>query len=293
MSTLTWTQIFKNLEGEGPHSGYPTIYIRLSKCNFKCSGFNNPTNNITSKGYATLDFDPTTKSTLMDIEPISVGCDTQYAVNPDFKHIWRTGTSEELATETVDLLPNKTWIHPKSGIPFMLSITGGEPTLQHKNIPALLNTKQFDTLQHVLFETNCAVPLPDKFIQELNDWTNAKPNRLITWSNSPKLSSSGERWDRAINPKVANQQNKVLKSNQYFKFVCPPKQQAFDEVQKAMQQYWDAGIPKTHNIFVMPECCTEEQQVSVMTEVADMCIENGVIYCHRIHNTVYANAIDK
>lgn len=293
MATLTWNQVFKSLEGEGKHSGIPTIYVRLSRCNFKCVGFNNPTHLKSDTGYAPLDFDPKDKASISDITPMEVGCDTQYAVNPAFKHMWRTEDVAILGDEVMALLPTYSWIHPKSKIPFMMSLTGGEPTLQHKNIPAFLNLPCMDTLQHVLIETNAAVPLPDKFIDALNVWTQKGKNRSITWSNSPKLSSSGEKWERAIKPSVALQQLKVEKSDQYFKFVCPPKQHSFDEVETAMQEYWAAGVPNTHNIYVMPECCTEVQQSDVAMQVADLCIENGVIYCHRIHNTVYANAVDK
>ena len=60
-----------------------------------------------------------------------------------------------------------------------------------------------------------------------------------------------------------------------------------------MEDYYAGGVPEDVDIFIMPMACTEDQQKEIMTEVADMCIERGYIFCLRIHNTVYSNAIGK
>jgi len=58
MANFEWSQVFMSIEGEGPFSGHPTVYVRFARCNFKCPGFNNPTNCVDNKGYACLPFDP-------------------------------------------------------------------------------------------------------------------------------------------------------------------------------------------------------------------------------------------
>lgn len=306
MAKYEWSETFMSIEGEGPKSGIPTAYIRFARCNFTCGGFNNPDNKLDNKKYAVLDFDPKDFSSINQLEPMEVGCDTQYSVNPEFSHMWRKGTEDELVEELMKVLPHGQWKNPKTGLRSMLSLTGGEPTQRLKTITTLLNHSAFDELETVLIETNCAVPLKENLIDKLTDWVddgNSRGlNRLIVWSNSPKLSSSGEPWEKAIRPDIAKMQ-RMIKDNhmhanhksfqQYFKFVCGPRERDFEEVAKAMEEYYAAGTPRDVDVLIMPESCTEEQQINIAADVADMCIDKGYIYCHRVHNSVYANAIGK
>lgn len=284
-----YVELFKSIEGEAKYSGRTTIYVRFTNCNFTCSKFNNP-DNIDPASLEALKFDPKKIQTVNDIPEISVGCDSIYAWNPKFKHIWKTCDEAELSSALTDLLPlnrNRDWSKD------ILSLTGGEPTLRQKTIPTLLNHPNFDTLKTVLVETNCAVPITDAFINDLNEWVEKKEGRKIIWSNSPKLSASGEDFDKAIIPKNALQQIKVKGSEQYFKFVCGDDLKQFDEVEYAMDKYFEGGIDKNTEVYIMPMACTEIQQKIIQQFVADTCIERGFIYCHRIHNTVYDNAIGK
>lgn len=285
-----YVECFNSIEGEAKYTGISTIYIRLTKCNFTCSKFNNP-DNVDPSSHEVLGFNPGDIPTVTDIpQEISVGCDSIYAWHKDFKHMWTSCDENELAQTVTDLLPpnrDGDWSND------ILSLTGGEPTLRQKTIPTLLSHPLFDTLKHVLIETNCSVPINDKFIADMTEWVQAKPGRLITWSNSPKLSASGESYEKAIRPDIATRQLEIPNTEQYFKFVCDAKQEHFDEVEKAMQDYWDGGVPKQHNVYIMPVSCTEEQQRQIMTQVADECLLRGMIYCHRVHNTVYDNAIGK
>lgn len=299
-SKFITSECFKSIEGEGPYSGQTTIYIRFSKCNFTCGMFNNPDRIVDDKGYAPLGYDPADIISIADMDPVEIGCDTQYAVNPKFKHTWKHSSASELAKEVFSLLPTPSWQHTQSKQDTILSLTGGEPLLQWKIIPELLNQPEFDTLHTVLIETNCAVKFKDKFIDDLNDWIRSGPVddegfyvRKIVWSNSPKLSASGEPYNKAIVPEVAKRQLGVINCEQYFKFVCDNNDEHFDEIQQAMNDYYAGGIPENSRVLVMPMSCTEDQQINIMEAVADKCIERGYIFCLRVHNVVYANAIGK
>lgn len=287
-----YVELFKSIEGEARYTGKPTIYIRFTNCNFTCRGFNNP-NNIDPASQDALKFDPSRIATVNEIPEITIGCDSIYAWHKDFKHMWQEVNEHELATQVTDLLPenrNRNWSRD------ILSLTGGEPLLRQKTIPTLLNQPEFDSLKYVLIETNCSVPIKDSFIYELRDWADKKQGRKIIWSNSPKLSASGEDYKKAIKPKVAVAQRRHFAEwqfDQYFKFVCDAKEEHFDEVAQAMDDYYKGGIPEDVDVFIMPMACTEGQQQDIMMRVADMCIERGYIYCHRVHNTVYENAIGK
>jgi organic radical activating enzyme len=75
MAKYEWSEVFMSIEGEGPHSGHPTVYIRFTKCNFTCKGFNNPDNvdTLTDEG---LGFNPKFYNKLEEIPTVTVGCDS-------------------------------------------------------------------------------------------------------------------------------------------------------------------------------------------------------------------------
>ena len=289
MAKYSWSETFISLEGEFLFQGYPTVYVRFARCNFTCQKFNNPDNvKITNE---VLGFNPKDYNKLSDVPLITMGCDSLYAHDKRFEHLWHTGDENDLATELVSLLPDKKWIHPITGLPYICSITGGEPTLYQKTLPSLLNHPLMNDLKLLLIETNGSVPLSDSFIFELNYWSSCQENRRIIWSNSPKLSASGEKWERAICPKVILAQNKVYESTQYFKFVCGPRKEDFDEVEKAMNEFYDVGILKSVPVGIMPESCTSQQQNEIAVQVADMCIKRGYVYVARLQNYLWGNAI--
>lgn len=294
MTNHVISEIFMSIEGEAKYSGHPTAYIRYAGCNMKCAGFNNTPENIGEDGYAILPFDIIATTALTDIPEISVGCDSQYAVNTKFSHIWHKWNVEELTTNLINMIPHNSWEHPKTKQPIILSLTGGEPTLRWKNLPELLNHERLKQVKHILIETNCSVPLNPKFISALLDWA-VERDGLVTWSNSPKLAVSGESRVKAIRPEIALVQQSMPSNytEQYFKFVCDGSDECFAEVAEVMDMYYDAGIRRDVPVYIMPASCTERQQQQIMQIVADKCIQNGYIYCHRVHNTVYENAIGK
>lgn len=283
------SEYFISIEGEGPYTGHATVYVRYAKCNLKCAGFNNPNNEIDSSGYAILGFNPKDYKTLQQLPPIVMGCDSQYSVSSTFSHMWERLDTTQLAEKLVNLLPYKSWIHPVTGQPVIFSLTGGEPTLRQKQIPALLEHPLLNDCRHILIETNCSVPIRPDFITALSNWT--QQGKKVTFANSPKLGASGELWEDAIKPEVAVAQQQVAGSEQYFKFVCGNSDKDFDEVARVMQAYWDAGVQKQNNVLIMPMACNELQQDDIASQVAIECIERGYTFCYRVHVPVFANKI--
>lgn len=293
MAKFEWSETFSSLEGEGPYAGRSTVYFRTTKCNFKCAGFNNPSCKDTTT-IETIGFDPKNYTSLNDLPPIKHGCDSIYSWDNKFSHLWHSGTEDDVAKAIIDLLPNRSFIYP-NGKDIILSITGGEPTLRAKALPAVFNHPLLKDCKHILIETNCAVPLTHKFIGDINEWLSANSERKWTWSNSPKLSASGESWSQAINPSIAKMQLLATgregcnQMDQYFKFVCNGSDQSFEEVEKAMSEYYAAGIPTNVDVYIMPEACQQEDQQEVACDVAKQCIRRGYIYCHRVHLDVFGN----
>lgn len=289
------SEIFMSLEGEGPHSNHPTVYVRASRCNFKCNGFNNPSKLTQPSGYAPLTFNPKDFNHLNDIPLVDCGCDSQYSVNPEFSHMWTKMTMDEIALELDKKIPHGMWVHPRTGAETILSLTGGEPTLHWKAWPELLSHPLLEDCRHILIETNCAVPLNTEFIMAINQWLFADKRRKWTWSNSPKLSDSGETWEDAIRPEIAAKQRWVTgeqgQVEQYFKFVVEPTDQSFSEAMKAMEFYYEAGVPRDVQIWAMPMACSEEQQQLIARQVATMCMDYGFLYSHRIQNSLWGNGV--
>lgn len=283
--------VFNSLEGEGPYTGRGTVYTRVSGCNFTCLGFNNPEMEVLTN--KVLGFNPKDYDDIKGMPAIKKGCDSLYSHDRRFNHTWRRYTTTELAQALTDLIPGKSWVMP-TGLRWILSLTGGEPTLQGMKLIDLLMEPLLDDVEEIIIETNCSVPLKADFIEGLNDWIAAKPRlqRKVIWSNSPKLSVSGEKWDVAINPSIAWAQHGVTRFHQYFKFVCDGTDENFDEVYRAMGQYGaECGVGVWENIYIMPVCCTEDQQMDIAAEVAMKAIAKGYIYCHRVHSSLFNNAV--
>lgn len=282
---ITTSELFYSPQGEGPLTGRPQVWARVAKCNFQCQGFNNP-NNVDTTTNEGLGFNPIEFKSLQDLPPITVGCDSIYSWDNRFKHLWTTWELEELADALLDQTPTGKWTKNIG-----LTLTGGEPTSRMKAIVELLKLPQFDELEVLTFETNCSVPLKDDHMDELSAWVLARPGRMVVWSNSPKLRYTGEAWEKAINPAVAAQQRKVVNSYQYFKFVVEPTSSSFDEVEEAMNVYYDGGTPETAEIWIMPVGGLLEQQQEHDRLVTEMTIDRGWNVSLRAHIYVFGNEI--
>ncbi len=293
MAKFSWSEVFMSIEGEAMYSGWPTVYIRFTGCNMECRGFNNPTG-LDTTSEEILGFNPSLFNDIFTIPLITKGCDSIYSWDTKFKHMWIEGDETKLAQQVIDTIPHHQWRNPNSELPVILSLTGGEPTLRGKTIPTLLEHPLMKDVHMLLIETNCSVPLHPSFTEYLENWIKQPEKRLI-WSNSPKLSISGEPREKAIRPDIAKSQIEFVSSRdynveQYFKFVCE-NEQDFKEVVEVMDIYHKGGISYLTPVYIMPAACLEEQQQNIAARIADLCIQYGYIYCHRIQNSVFGNGV--
>lgn len=278
------SEVFYSMEGEGPLTGMPTIFVRTFGCNFTCSGFNNPTENTVA---------PIRIAKLEDFVP-TFGCDSIYAWHPIFKDLTSTFNADSLSQKILDTLPYGIARNKRSGAIPLLSITGGEPTLHQRSIIELLENPNMSEFSRLLIETNCAVKLTSEFIHGLNLWS-ALGNTVI-WSNSPKLRISGELEDVAIRPDILASQMLVSGAAQYLKFVSDGTRESFDEIETTVQKY-KSGLPKDFGlsladgaVYVMPVGARRDEQNQIQLRVAEMCLEYGYNFCARVHVSVFKNA---
>ena len=282
MSKLKVAEIFYSIQGEGRYMGVPSIFLRTFGCNFKCEGFG------MNKGEKSKERDLVAENIIEfkkyeELPLVSTGCDSYASWDPRFKHLSPVLETDAVADAIMDLLPEKKWndIH--------LVITGGEPLLGwQKAYPDLLNhlsIKNF--LKEITFETNGTQLLTEYFYDYLfEDWTRiGRDYNRLTFSVSPKLSVSGEKWEDAIKPDVVRQYQDV--GFTYLKFVVSNKYDVA-EAEQAVCEYRREGFGGP--VYLMP-CGSEENMYNMnKTQVAELALKLGWRYSDRLQIPLFKNA---
>lgn len=108
------SEIYTSIQGEGPNTGKPTTFVRFGGCNLRCPGWGS--------------------GTLPD-GTIVQGCDTVFAVYPEWRSTWNSLQPYEIA----DMI---------SESPKRVCLTGGEPLIQ----PSVAMTTLVGMLTHKKYE---------------------------------------------------------------------------------------------------------------------------------------------
>ncbi|WP_300703518.1 7-carboxy-7-deazaguanine synthase QueE [uncultured Campylobacter sp.] len=241
-------EYFLSLQGEGKFAGRLAIFIRLAGCNFNCSGF---------------------KVEREKNGKILVGCDTIRAVfTSEFKNEYKKLNKEELLQELKILKKNFSPI---------VVITGGEPTLWHKNDEFIGLVKELQNLGLELhFESNASI-----FI----DFDKYSFYKDCIFALSVKLSNSGVlRQERLQENTIKN----IVKNSKesFYKFVLDEK---FIKSGLAKKEIDEVLAIADNEIFCMPMGKDEKELEKNAIEVAKFCIENGYNYSDRLHIRLWGN----
>ena len=285
---IRYTEIFYSLQGEGKFTGVPSVFLRLFGCNLKCQGFGMPRGELSTER---LKVNPADYIHFDDLPLVGTGCDSYASWDSRFKHLATDVNLDSLVDDLLAKTPNDSWIMP-NGQDIHLVITGGEPMMWQKIYPALFAHERMQDLKNVTFETNTTKKLKGEFAQYLGhyiewmQWT--KPNRPhITWSCSPKLSASGEPWEKAIRPEVAAQYFNVPQSDMYFKFVID-SEESMAEVEEAIMLYKKAGVDCP--VYCMPVGGLYDDYKKNTRIVAEAVMKHGLRYSPRLHSDLFGNA---
>jgi len=289
MNEIKVSEVFYSAQGEGRFVGVPSIFFRTFGCNFTCGSFG------MARGEKTTEPDDIAKNvhlykTFEELPLVTKGCDSYPSWHPAYKHLSPTYTVEQAIDAMLALTPNNDWIQ-KNGNDVHLVITGGEPLLGWQQLyPALLGHKRMARLENLTFETNGTQPLHDKFHSYLfEEWTRFGRDRdYLTFSVSPKLSASGEKWDKAIKPDVVVEYQSI--GHTYLKFVIDQTKD-FDEVDTAVKEYRAAGFGGM--VFVMPVGGTDKAYFANSKHIADEALLRGYRYSPRLHIDIWGNAWSK
>ena len=221
-TTLSISEKFTSIQGEGQTAGTPAIFLRLSGCNLLCKSD-------------------------------SWICDTIA--------VWRKGTKTEFCNVLTDL-EICSLIEGAH-----LVITGGEPLLHQKQIINYIDWLgiEYGFKPIIEIETNGTI-MPEPSLVNIVDY----------WNCSPKLSNSGEPYNKRFNSKVLAFINDVCK-NPMFKVVISSK----EDVSELIDTF--AGFIDLDKIYLMPAGENREQLEQTRLITIEAAIRLKVKFTDRLH----------
>lgn len=283
MSKIKVAELFYSIQGEGRYMGVPSVFLRTFGCNFKCAGFGMPRGQLSTEvddiAYTHMEIESFQK--YQELPLVSTGCDSYASWDPRFKGLSPLLEVDSIAKSIVDMLPTKTWQQEH------LVITGGEPLLGwQKSYEKLLEHPLMQSLDELTFETNGTQMLTEEFNEYLfQEWTRfGRDYDKLTFSVSPKLSVSGEKWEDAIKPDVVCEYQKI--GNTYLKFVVASEEDVV-EAEKAVEEYRKAGF--YGHIYLMPVGGVEKVYHMNNKKVAEMAMKLGWRYSDRLQVPLFKN----
>ena len=276
MSKLKVAELFYSIQGEGRYMGVPSVFLRTYGCNFTCGGFGMP------KGQLSEERNKVDAESITDYKSlplVSTGCDSYASWDPRFKHLSPVLDTDAIVDSIIDILPHNRWMDEH------LVITGGEPLLGwQRSYPDLLSNEKMRSLKEITFETNGTQQLSTDFGVYLTDWKRNREKNALTFSVSPKLSVSGEKWDEAILPDVINQYQNV--GFVYLKFVVASEEDVQEAV-KATEEYRRGGF--TGPVYLMPVGGVESVYTMNAKNVALAAMKLGFRYSDRLQVPLFKN----
>ena len=280
MAKLKVAELFYSIQGEGRYMGVPSVFLRTFGCNFKCEGFGMPKGELSDeRNVIALKVDDIRDYNSLPL--VSTGCDSYASWDPRFKHLSPVLSTDSIANTIMDMLPHKRWEDEH------LVITGGEPLLGwQRAYPELLENPNMQALAELTFETNGTQKLDPAFYEYMMmEWVMERGYETLTFSVSPKLSVSGEKWDEAICPDVVAEYSSL--GYTYLKFVVA-SQDDIDEAQQAVDEYRKAGF--VGPVYVMPVGGVESVYNMNSRNVAEFAIKKGWRYSDRLQVPLFRNA---
>jgi len=287
MKKLRYSEAFYSVQGEGKFVGVPSVFLRTFGCNFRCQNFgldrdrpkekHNPevAELIASDKLNNID-------KFEDLPIIHTGCDTYASIYPEFKKFTMDKDVDEVVEHLLSLTPEGKWTMD-NGQDIHLILTGGEPMMWQKFWPQLLEHPRMQDLKNITIETNGTQKLQDKFSQ----FFNKNPHVRLTWSCSPKLSVSGEAWDKAIKPDVVTYYRSATLCDMYLKFVVKDSVDV-EEVHKAVEMYRESGVECP--VYLMPLGGRSEEYELNEQAVAELAMQKGWRFSPRLHIGLFGNA---
>ena len=300
--------MFYSLQGEGRYVGVPSLFLRLFGCNFECPGFGQDRDKSKWLDHDKMPHNqnhPDVKS-LVDLPIPHVGCDSSFSWGNKWGHL--------ASNDDIDTLLKKMdvkwygWKGP-GGMAGTISqctlqddgvhlvITGGEPLLKgfqpgvvelitHPDLYTRFVTIETNGTQKFSFNDLVAHKSHDTYIDYHRKFGMNK-NAGITFSVSPKLSNSGEKWSDAIKPESLVSYNAWPNSYLYLKFVVKDEHDV-EEAHEAVRVYDHGGV-NIDAIYLMAEGGTDFELKQNDYNVAQLALKYGYKFSPRLQINLFGN----
>jgi organic radical activating enzyme len=280
-------EIFYSLQGEGRWAGVPSVFLRTFGCNFTCAGFGMSRGERTEEPNAiAANIDQYQR--YEDLPLVTTGCDSYASWHPEFKHLSPVMEVPGIVDHMHSLIPHNKWSTDPISDDVHLVITGGEPLLGwQRSYPDLIDRCRVNGLRNITFETNGTQSLTEEFREYLfEEFTrHGRDYDRLTFSVSPKLPCSGERWEDAIQPEIVKSYE--MTGMTYLKFVVATEEDV-EDADKAVYQYRQAGFGGP--IYLMP-CGGVPEMYNLNTQqVAELAMQRGYRYSPRLQVDIWRNA---
>jgi organic radical activating enzyme len=278
MAQLKISELFYSIQGEGRYMGVPSVFLRTFGCNFTCAGFGMPKGEV-SKEVEDIAARVHYYDDYKKLPLVSTGCDSYASWDPRFKHLSPVRPTDDIVDDIMAMLPHNRWMDEH------LVITGGEPLLGwQRAYPDLLSNEKMRALKEITFETNGTQELSQDLSIYLQQWKINREKNALTFSVSPKLSISGEKWEEAICPSIIRQYESI--GFVYLKFVIATKEDAL-EADKAVQEFRTGGFRGP--VYFMP--CGGVESIYNMNakNVAIEAMNRGYRYSDRLQVPLFKN----
>ena len=278
MSKIKISELFYSIQGEGRYMGVPSVFLRTFGCNFTCDGFGMPRGEKSDeRDIIAQHADQYTDYKSLPL--VTTGCDSYASWDVRFKHLSPVVSVDGIVDAILHMLPHGKWTSEH------LVITGGEPLLGwQRSYPDLLSHPDMVNLQELTFETNGTQELTDEFGDFLHKWVHFRRQDALTFSVSPKLSVSGEKWSDAIKPKIVAEYQQL--GYVYLKFVVATEEDVA-EAEQAVKEYTDAGFRGP--VYLMPVGGVESVYAMNNKNVALMAMKKGWRYSDRLQVPLFKN----
>lgn len=247
---LRVTEVFHSLQGEGKYVGIPSLFLRVYGCNLRCLGFGMPPGVLTTEiDEIAAQYKGKKNYRLEDLPVPRTGCDSYPTWHPEFK-----GLSPVMNNAAVVERLKACKADAKH-----LVITGGEPLLPKYQKCWMSILPSLNSIERTTFETNGTIPLADDFKQRLGS--------NITFSVSPKLSSSGVQLDKAQKPDVIKEYASCGET--YLKFVVHGYDQELKEIEAFLRKCDWKG-----EVYLMPAGATMKEYKLSAGMVSKIVLDN-------------------
>ena len=278
MSKIKISELFYSIQGEGRYMGVPSVFLRTFGCNFTCDGFGMPRGEKSDEREIIAQHaDQYTDYKSLPL--VTTGCDSYASWDVRFKHLSPVVSVDGIVDAILHMLPHGKWTSEH------LVITGGEPLLGwQRAYPSLLSHPDMVNLQELTFETNGTQELTDEFGDFLHKWVHFRRQDALTFSVSPKLSVSGEKWSDAIKPKIVAEYQQL--GYVYLKFVVATEEDVA-EAEQAVKEYTHAGFRGP--VYLMPVGGVESVYAMNNKNVALMAMKKGWRYSDRLQVPLFKN----